>query len=129
MTSGGTLICEGFALANTGTNSWTPGTGTVELTATNTIPSTIFTSFYNLNINGGTTTLGAANSILNGGTLSLESGTLATGSNLSMTSTSSITRSGGSITGTLQGEEFTMSPTPATQKLLDRNSALAAFAI
>jgi hypothetical protein len=103
MTSGGKLICEGLALANAGSNNFTPGTGTVELTATNTIPNTVFTSFYNLNINGGTTTISAAKSILNGGTLSLMNGTLSAGINLSMNSTSSISRSEGSMTGTLQG--------------------------
>ena len=57
MTNGGTLICQGFALANAGTNVFTSGSGTVQLTANNTLPSTIFTTFNNLTINGGTTTL------------------------------------------------------------------------
>ena len=54
MTSGGTLTCAGFTIGNAGT--WTPGTGTVELTATNTLPTTFFTSFNNLKITAGTTT-------------------------------------------------------------------------
>jgi hypothetical protein len=64
MTNGGTLTCAGFAVANTGTNTFNSGTGTVELTATNTLPSTIFTIFNNLStITTGTTTLGVAISI------------------------------------------------------------------
>ena len=54
MTSGGTLTCAGFTIGNAGT--WTPGTGTVELTATNTLSTTFFTSFNNLKITAGTTT-------------------------------------------------------------------------
>ena len=61
MTSGGKLIAGSFALGvGVNTKTWNPGTGTVELTATNTTPATIFSSFNNLNINGGTTTLGEA---------------------------------------------------------------------
>ena len=64
MTSGGTLFAQGFAVnAVTGNNIWTPGTGTVELTATNTLPASLLTSFNNLIINAGTTTLGEAISI------------------------------------------------------------------
>ncbi|WP_264565882.1 T9SS sorting signal type C domain-containing protein [Flavobacterium sp. N3904] len=56
MTNGGTIICQGFSLANTGANLFTAGTGTVQLTTTNTLPTTIFTSFNNLTISNGTTT-------------------------------------------------------------------------
>lgn len=59
MTSGGRLICQGFAVGASGTNTFTPGTGTVELTANNTLPSTIVTTFNNLIISGGTTKLSA----------------------------------------------------------------------
>ena len=58
MSSGGTLICQGFALNYGGT--WTPGAGTVELTATNTLPTSFLTSFNNLIIKSGTTNLGVA---------------------------------------------------------------------
>ena len=51
MTNGGILNCQGFAIANTGANVFTPGSGTVVLTATNTLPNTKFTSFNNLTIN------------------------------------------------------------------------------
>jgi len=56
MTNGGTLKCGGFSVG-AAAGSWVPGAGTVELTATNTLPTTIFTSFNNLTISGGTTTL------------------------------------------------------------------------
>jgi hypothetical protein len=57
MTSGGTLLCGGFTLNNLGT--WTPGTGLVELTASNTLPNNGITSFNNLTANAGTTILNA----------------------------------------------------------------------
>ena len=77
MTSGGTLICNGFALSGTGTKTFTSGTGTVQLAATNTIPATPFNNFNNLTISAGTTTLGAATSI--SGNLAVTGGTLADG--------------------------------------------------
>jgi Secretion system C-terminal sorting domain len=54
MTSGGILTCQGLSVSTAGT--WTPGTGTVELTATNTLPAAFFTTFNNLTISGGITT-------------------------------------------------------------------------
>ena len=63
MTNSGTLICKGLALGNVGANIFTAGAGTVELTATNAIPTTIFTSFNNLKISGGTTTVSAATAL------------------------------------------------------------------
>jgi autotransporter-associated beta strand protein len=59
MTAGGYLKVNG-ALTAFSSSTFTPGTGTVELTATNTLPSSIFTSFNNLIISGGTTTTGVA---------------------------------------------------------------------
>ena len=104
MQFGGTMRTASLIIG-AGTATWAPGLGTVELTATNTIPGTIYTSFYNLLINGGTTTIDAAKTILPGGKLLLTSGTLSAGNFLSMSSTSLITRSEGSMTGTLQGLE------------------------
>jgi hypothetical protein len=57
MALGGTLVCPGFILNSLGT--WTPGTGTVELTASNTLSGGGITGFYNLTVSGGTTSLGA----------------------------------------------------------------------
>ena len=60
MASGGVLTVNGtIAVAGTGTKTWTPGTGSVLLTANNTLPNTVFTSFNNLKIGSNTTTLGA----------------------------------------------------------------------
>jgi hypothetical protein len=89
MTSGGKLSAGSLAVgAGVNTKTWTPGTGTVELTATNTIPATVFTSFNNLTINGATTTttLGAAlavtgNLIITTGTLSANNLNLNVGGN------------------------------------------------
>ncbi len=79
MTNGGTLICNRIFLANSGANTFTPGTGTIQLNATNTLPATIFTTFNNLVVNSGTTTLGVGISLT--GTLTISSGaTLSTGS-------------------------------------------------
>jgi autotransporter-associated beta strand protein len=59
MTAGGYLKVNG-ALTAFSSSTFTFGTGTVELTTTNTLPSSIFTSFNNLIISGGTTTTGVA---------------------------------------------------------------------
>ena len=40
---------------------WTPGAGTVELNANNTLPTTVWTNFNNLTLSGATTTTLAAN--------------------------------------------------------------------
>jgi hypothetical protein len=72
MTNGGTLICNGFTLANTGSNVFTPGTGTVNLTATNTLPSSLFGSFNNLSVSAGTTSMASAVAV--GGIINLASG-------------------------------------------------------
>src|SRR5712691_413735 len=57
MSAGGTLMLQGFTVNVLGT--WTPGTGTVQLTANNTLPGVAgFSTFNKLTINGGTTTLG-----------------------------------------------------------------------
>ena len=63
MASGGTLTSEGLIQNNLGT--WTPGTGTIEFTASNTLPNNGITSFNNLTISAGTTTLNANTSVVN----------------------------------------------------------------
>ncbi|MEI7982509.1 MAG: hypothetical protein WCI71_12720, partial [Bacteroidota bacterium] len=55
MANGGTLLCNGITVGRLGT--WTAGTGTIELTATNTIPSNNNIIFFDLIMSGGTTTL------------------------------------------------------------------------
>jgi hypothetical protein len=75
MTNGGKLIAGSLALASSAnTKTWTPGTGTVQLSASNTLPATIFTSFNNLTISSGTTTLSAATTL--SGTMLLSGGIL-----------------------------------------------------
>jgi len=72
MTSGGTLISAKLVVGNANvSNAFTSGTGTVQLTATNTIPSTIFNTFNHLTISGGTTTF--ANNKTIGGELRINS--------------------------------------------------------
>ncbi len=89
MGSGGTLVAQALAVNAAGT--WTPGSGTVQLTGNNTIPIAFFTSFNNLTINGNTTTLGATITV--SGNLTVSSGTL----DLS-TFTADRTASGGILT-------------------------------
>ena len=72
MTAGGTLSTGAFAVTTVTGNTWTRGTGTVIMVADNTLPATIFTSFNNLTISAGTTTLGVGLTI--GGTLAIASG-------------------------------------------------------
>ncbi|MCX6150806.1 MAG: hypothetical protein NTX22_09800 [Ignavibacteriales bacterium] len=78
MSNGGTLICEGFIVGRLGT--WTPGTGTIELTATNTIPNNNNIIFNNLTISSGITTL-SHNVDVNGNLLINTSATLNGGAN------------------------------------------------
>ncbi|MFI5253638.1 MAG: beta strand repeat-containing protein, partial [Bacteroidota bacterium] len=75
MTSGGTLICNAITVTNLGT--WTPGTGTVQFNATSTMDPNL-TTYNNLILNGGISTLGVATSLT--GKLTISSGaTLASG--------------------------------------------------
>jgi hypothetical protein len=65
---------------------------------------TPFTASGGVRIAGaGTITINVAKTIGNGSKLDLENGILAAGTNITIVSTSTINRSGGSITGTLQG--------------------------
>ncbi|MFC1904867.1 S8 family serine peptidase, partial [Chloroflexota bacterium] len=73
MTSGGTLITGSFTDSNpTLVLTFTPGTGTVKLTGANTLPATFPTSFNNLTISGGTTSVN--NNINISGTFSVGTG-------------------------------------------------------
>jgi hypothetical protein len=74
MTSGGTLQVNGAITVNSSGATFTPGSGSVILTANNTLPNATFTSFNNLTVNSGTTTLGVNVSIL--GNLSVSGGAL-----------------------------------------------------
>ena len=70
MTAGGVLAANSLLVASGPT--WIPGTGTVILAATNTLPGTTFTTFNNLIISGGTTTTGVDTTI--SGNLSIGNG-------------------------------------------------------
>ena len=73
MTNGGTLITNSINLGNTSTsNLFIAGSGTVRLAANNTLPSSIFTTFNNLSINAGSTTMAAALNI--NGNLNIDNG-------------------------------------------------------
>ncbi len=97
MTAGGTLICNGFILG-AGTNTWTPGTGTVQLNAGNTLPATIFLTFNNLIVNTGTTTMGVGLTI--NGDLTIASGAVfsTSGSNFAISTAGNWTNNGGTFT-------------------------------
>ena len=66
MTAGGILSVGGAITIGTASGTWTPGTGTLIFTATNTLPATIFTSFNNLTISAGTTSFGTVARIIDG---------------------------------------------------------------
>jgi len=106
MTSGGYLKVGGAITAYTGA-TFTPGTGTVEFSATNTLPSSIVTSFNILIISGGTTTLAAnLNSTASTGSLEVKKGATLAGSTFTFGGTTAIPSltmetgaTGASITG------------------------------
>ncbi|MDD2673678.1 MAG: T9SS sorting signal type C domain-containing protein [Flavobacterium sp.] len=58
MTSNSIMNVGAFNVINAG-HAWFPSTGTVNMTTTNTLPTSIFTSFNNLTVSAGTTTAGA----------------------------------------------------------------------
>src|ERR1051326_483711 len=100
MTSGGTLIHQGFTVtAGAGALTLTPGLGTITLTATNSLPSA-FASYNILSTTTtGTTTLGAATTV---DTLTICAGTtLSTGgSNFNMNVSGEWTNNGSFTQGT-----------------------------
>ncbi|HTY60388.1 MAG TPA: T9SS type A sorting domain-containing protein [Bacteroidota bacterium] len=67
---GGRLTCAGFVINNLG--SWAPSGGTVQITASGTLPASGITTFYNLEIVSGTTSLGANLAVL--GSLTIDAG-------------------------------------------------------
>lgn len=109
MAEGGTLTMNGaFILLGSGTKSFTRGTGTVIMNATNTLPSTVFTNFHHFRIAGGVTSL-SANLIRISGSLTVDAGTTLAMSSFTLGSSTrppSVTLycgssvSGSSITGT-----------------------------
>ena len=94
MTNGGTLSVGTGMTVGTASGTWTPGAGTVTKTGSSTLPSSIFNTFNNLTINGGTTALGVVAGTTINGNLTITSGTLNTGSNLPLTLNGNFTNSG-----------------------------------
>lgn len=116
-------INAGASLTTANANGFNIGTGSFQHTAGNRAQT--YDAGANYTYNGGTqntganlptnltgtltinssatVTLNSARIIASGGVINLDGGTFATGSNLTMASTSSIVRSGGAITGTFQG--------------------------
>ncbi len=92
-TTGGRSFSTGANYIYNGAASQSVGTG---------FPNNL-TGVLTIDNTGNTVTLDSARSIANGGTVSIVAGTFAGGTNLTMASTSSITRSGGAMTGTPQG--------------------------
>ena len=79
MTAGGTLSCEGFTLGRLGT--WNAGTGTIVLTATNTVPNNNNLNFNNLTVSGGTTSF-SRNVTFSGNMVIQPGGTIDGGANI-----------------------------------------------
>jgi len=93
-TTGGRVFNAGATyIYNNGAAGQTMGTG---------FPTNL-TGTLRINNAGNTVTLDNAKTIANGGTVNIVNGTFVAGTNLTMASTSNITRSGGTMTGTPQG--------------------------
>ncbi|HEV3252105.1 MAG TPA: T9SS type A sorting domain-containing protein [Puia sp.] len=90
MTNGGIVTCHGFTFDNAG--AWTPGAGTVEFTATTTLPAGPFV-LNNLTISGGTTTTAATLTI--NGNLSIADGATFSAGGFALTVTGTTTVGGG----------------------------------
>ena len=105
MTNGGILKTGSFLVNTVTGNTWTPGTGTVILDANNTLPSTIVTSFKNLTISAGTTTMAVAIPTLSG-TLTVNAGATLALSTFPLgatTSPTSVVMENGSTGSTISG--------------------------
>ncbi|MTD72523.1 S-layer family protein, partial [Flavobacterium sp. LC2016-13] len=109
MTNGGTLIANTIALGNnTAANVFTPGSGTVQLAANDVLPATIFTTFNNLSISAGTTTM-AVGLTINGNLNISNAATLnTTTSNYSLNLRGNFTNNG---TFTANGSPITLAGT------------------
>ena len=83
MTAGGTLTMNGAFTLGNGPKTWTPGSGTVIMNATNTLPATVFTPFNNLTCSSGTTTMGLG--IALNGNLNIGNGAILTDGSYSLT--------------------------------------------
>jgi hypothetical protein len=108
MTNGGILICNGLFINGSGTNIFNSGNGTVILNATNTLPSTTFTTFNNLICNAGSTTTSAGLTI--GGNLYIGDGTTFNAAANSTLTVSGTTTVGGGTSGTFIISAYNSAP-------------------
>ena len=90
MTAGGTLTCASIILGKLGT--WAEGTGTIELTATNTVPANTQINFNNLTMSGGTTSL--VRNVTVSGNLLINSGASLDGGTITLTLLGNFTNNG-----------------------------------
>lgn len=79
MSNGGTLSVQTLTIGGGGTKTWLEGNGTLILTASNNLPTSVFTEFNNLKVASGTTTLKAHLPIITGSLEVLGGATLALG--------------------------------------------------
>lgn len=124
MTNGGTLRVTGAITNPSGTPTFTPGTGTVEFTANNTLPTGI-TSFNNLTISSGTTTLSTNINSTTTGSLTIRAGAtlaLSTFSYGAVTAIPTVNMECGAATGALISGSGTLRIGPT----LNINDAVAA---
>ncbi len=118
MTNGGALRTGSLAVNTATGNSFTPGSGTIILDATNTLPATIFTTFNNLTCIAGTTTMGVGLTI--NGDLTIPSGTTFNANNFNTTVSGNWINNGGTFTAgtgtvTFTGNTTAINGTAATQ--------------
>jgi hypothetical protein len=99
-TASGNIQVTGTRTFNVGANYVYNGTSNQN--TGNGLPSNLSGSL-TIDNQGNTVALSSSDTIANGGTVNLNNGTFAAGTNLTMTSTSTINRSEGIVTGTLQG--------------------------
>ena len=110
-TSAGTTLTVNHTItvAGSGTRTWTKGMGTVVLTGTSTLPSTVFVDFYNLKIASNTTTLAANTTVSSalevsaGATLDMNTYSIGTPTSLTLYCGASSSTISGSGTLTLGG--------------------------
>jgi hypothetical protein len=100
MTDGGVLKCASVRTISS-FDAWISGKGTLQLTAANTLPAQKFSTFNNLTINGGETTLGAAITV--NGILTLTNGCIVSAAAKMLTLGSSATISGGGSASYVKG--------------------------
>ncbi|RYY99504.1 MAG: T9SS type A sorting domain-containing protein [Chitinophagaceae bacterium] len=123
MTNGGTLTASGFAVNSLSAGSlFTPGTGSVLLTANNSLPA-IFNSFYNLTLQGNGLTTNAGNTVTISNALSIGNGATLNMQSFALVFSGAVALSN---LGTIQTANTSATPIPAGQTWGDIPSGLGA---